>query len=135
MKKETYIPQPAEVGNALMGELIFSGGPDHLVLLHALIRLVGVPSADLARMTGLTRGRIRHYWGYGEPVPEHRQVQFYHILRKIIEAWEENLAAVEADPKKFEKGLVPEAVPVARATVKACRKILAAEAKRLRMTA
>ena len=82
-----------------------------------------------------TRGRIRHYWGYGEPVPEHRQVQFYHILRKIIEAWEENLAAVEADPKKFEKGLVTEAVPVARATVKACRKILAAEAKRLRMTA
>ncbi len=131
MEKDTYIPQPTEAGNDLLADLIFSGGSDHMTLLHALLKLVGLPAAKLAKMTGLTRGRITHYLRYDEPVPEPRQEQFYIILRGVIEEWEKTLALVDADPTEFEPALSPNAVPIARATVKACRKILAAEKKRL----
>ena len=129
MEKEVSIPKPAEIGNALIADLIFSGregdGPDDLILLHALLKLVGIPAAEIARMTGLTRGRITQYLNYAEPVPITRQEQFYYILRGIIEAWEENLALPDAYPKDYEAMLQPDHVPVARAIVKACRKILA----------
>ena len=72
---------------------------------------------------GRTRGRINHY-EYGQPVPQHRQLQLYALLRSITEKFEENLTALDERPEECEAGLVPEAVPVARVMVKACRKVL-----------
>ena len=131
MEQETYIPTPTEIGHDLVGHLIFFGGKNRPVLLATLLYLVGVSKADLAKMTGLTRGRINHYANYGDPVPDGREFQFYHILRNIVEAWERDLAALDERPEDFEASLVPEAVPVARAIVTACRKVLAAEKARV----
>ena len=47
------------------------------------------------------------------------------MLRSITEKFEENLTALDERPEECEAGLVPEAVPVARVMVKACRKALA----------
>ncbi len=112
------------IGHELIGELIFHGGPGQCAVLNTLLYVLRVPKAEVARATGLSRGRVNHY-EYGQPVPQHQQLQLYAWLRSLTEEFEENLTALDERPEEFEAGLVPEAVPVARAMVKACRKVLA----------
>ena len=127
MEQETYPKIPHDVGSARFGSLAMLNSesrPD-LVMLHTLVYLVGISRADVAELTGLTRSRIGHYLNYAEPVTEQRQRQLYFVLKTIIEAFEENLAAVEADPEKVRVCLVPETLPVVRAIIEASRKALA----------
>ncbi len=127
MEKETYVNMPRDAGNARFGNLAMlkSESRTDLVMLHTLIYLVGISRADVAKLTGLTRSRIGHYLNYAEEVPKGRQRQLYFVLEGIIKAFEENLAAVEADPEEVEACLVPETLPVVRAIVEASRKALA----------
>ncbi len=125
--ESTFIRTPNQLGRKSVGALLVRSGPHIPVVLHTLINVAGASKADLAKMTGLTRGRIGHYLNLDEPVPEDRERQFYESLRAITEAYEEILAMLDRDPEIFleEKPLVPEAVPVALEIVKACRKVLA----------
>ncbi len=113
----------------LVGKLVLRKGSHIPVVLHTLIYVAGASRADVAKMTGLTRGRSGHYLHLDEPVPEDRERQFYEILRDITEGYEENLTMFEAEFFHAELDMdvvpVPEAVPVAREIIKACRKVLA----------
>ncbi len=128
-KKSAFIVTPNTLGKMLVGNLVLRKGPHIPGVLHALIHVAGASSADVAKMTGLTRGRIGHYLHMDKPVPEDRERQFYEILRDITEGYEENLTMFEAEFFHAEMGMVvvpvPEAVPVAREIIKACRKALA----------
>ena len=128
-KESAFIVTPNTLGKMLVGDLVLKKGPHIPGVLHALIHVAGTSSADVAKMTGLTRGRIGHYLHIDEPVPEDRERQFFEILRDITEGYEENLTIFEAEFFHAEMDMdvvpVPEALPVARETIKACRKVLA----------
>jgi len=125
--ESAFIVTPNTLGKMLVGDLILKKGPQLPGVLHALIHVAGASRANMAKMTGLTRGRIGHYLHLYEPVPEDRERRVYETLRDITEGYEENLTMFEGQPEFFhvEMDLVPEAVPVAREIVKACRKALA----------
>ena len=63
----------------------------------------------MAKVTGLTRGRIGHYLNLDEPVPEDRERQFYELLRDITQGYEEALADLEEYQEHIdeESGLMP----------------------------
>ncbi len=127
-KESAFIVTPNTLGKMLVGDLVLKKGPYIPGVLHALIHVAGTSSADVAKMTGLTRGRIGHYLHIDEPVPEDRERQFYEILRDITEGYEENLTMFEVEFFHGEMDMdvvpVPETVPVAREIIKACRKAL-----------
>ncbi len=118
---------PNQFGSMQIGHLLMRRGPHVSILLHTLIYVAGVSKADLARETGLTRGRIGHYLNLDEPVPEDREQQFFEILCGMMEVFEETLERIDQDQEFFleEMHLVPEAVPVAREIVKVCHNVLA----------
>ncbi len=125
-KESAFILTPNTLGKMLVGDLVLRKGPHVPGVLHALIHVAGASSADVAKMTGLTRGRIGHYLHIYEPVPADRERQFYETLRGITEEYEEDLAMLDGDPENFlqEKSLVLEAVPADREIVNTCRKVL-----------
>ncbi len=127
-KESAFILTPNTLGKMLVGDLVLRKGPHIPGVLHALIHVAGASRANVARMTGLTRGRIGHYLHLDEPVPEDRERQFYEILRDITEGYEENLTMFEVEFFHGEMDMdvvpVPETVPVAREIIKACRKAL-----------
>ena len=116
-KESAFILTPNTLGKMLVGDLVLRKGPHIPGVLHALIHVAGASRANVARMTGLT------------PVPEDRERQFYEILRDITEGYEENLTMFEVEFFHVEMDMdvvpVPEAVPVAREIIRACRKALA----------
>ena len=128
-KESAFIVTPNTLGKMLVGDLVLKKWPQLPGVLHALIHVAGASRANVAKMTGLTRGRIGHYLHLREPVPEDRERQFYEILRDITEGDEENLTMFEAEFFHAEMDMdvvpVPEALPVAREIIKACRKVLA----------
>ncbi len=128
-KESASVVTPNTLGKMLVGNLVLRKGSHIPVVLHTLIYVAGASKADVAKMTGLTRGRIGHYLHMEKPVPEDRERQFYEILRDIIEGYEENLTMFEAEFFHAEMDMdvvpVPEALPVAREIIKACRKVLA----------
>ncbi len=128
-KESAFILTPNTLGKMLVADLVLKKGPHIPGVLHALVHVAGASRANVAKMTGLTRGRIGHYLHLYEPVPEDRERQFYEILRDITEGYEENLTMFEAEFFHVEMDMdvvpVPEAVPVAREIIRACRKALA----------
>ncbi len=128
-KESASVVTPNTLGKMLVGNLVLRKGSHIPVVLHTLIHVAGASKADVAKMTGLTRGRIGHYLHLYEPVPEDRERQFYEILRDITEGYEENLTMFETEFFHVEMDMdvvpVPEAVPVAREIIRACRKVLA----------
>ncbi len=82
-KESAFIVTPNTLGKMLVGDLILKKGPQLPGVLHALINWAGASRANVAKMTGLTRGRIGHYLQLYEPVPEDRERQFYEILHDI----------------------------------------------------
>ncbi len=128
-KESASVVTPNTLGKMLVGDLTLRKGSHIPGVLHALIHVAGASSADVAKMTGLTRGRIGHYLHIYEPVPADRERQFYEILRDITKGYEDNLIMLEAGFFHTEMDMdvvpVPEAVPVAREIIKACRKVLA----------
>lgn len=128
-KESASVVTPNTLGKMLVANLVLRKGSHIPGVLHALIHVAGASSADVAKLTGLTRGRIGHYLHIHEPVPEDRQRQFYEILRDITEGYEKNLTMFEAEFLHAEMDMdvvpVPDAVPVAREIIKACRKVLA----------
>ena len=95
-------------------------------VLHTLIFIAGVSRADVAKVTGLTRGRIGHYLNLREPVPDDRERQFYELLHDITEGYEAALTDLDLNLVHLnEPRLVRAAVSVVREIVKACHTALA----------
>ena len=68
--------------------------------LYALVRIIGISSADVAREVGLTRGRIAHFLHPHEHVPLKRRRQFIDMLRARIQGYDETYV-------RFESGIQP----------------------------
>ena len=124
MEKEAYVPTPSEVGLELIRDLVFGGSPQRPAILDTLVYVVGVSKAKLAKMTGLTPVRIGQLVQRRDRVPANREEQFYLILRTITETWEKDLAAIDGLSDEGKERVTPETVPVARAIVTACRRVL-----------
>ena len=131
MEPETYVPTPSEIGVSILGYLLFGVGNKQkkCAVLETLLYVLHVPKATLAKMTGLTRARIGQF--HDEPVPDFREEQFYTILLNMTDAMEENLNSLEEKQEHLDAEVKPETVPLARAIIKTCRKVLAAEKGRL----
>ncbi len=124
MEKEAYVPTASEVGLELIRDLVFGGSPKRPAILDTLVYVVGVSKAKLAKMTGLTPVRVGQLVQRRDPVSANREEQFYLILRTITETWEKDLAAIDGLSDKRKERVTPETVPVARAILTACRKVL-----------
>ena len=120
----TYIPTPREVASSLFSVQIYSMLEDRTGALFALLHILDVSAADVARMTGLTRGRIHHYESGHGTVPESREIQMRALLRGVLDGCEEFLQAVAEDGGGYPEGVQHEAVPVMKAKIAACKKIL-----------
>ncbi len=124
MEEEAYVPTAREVGLEIIADLVFGGSPKRPAILDTLVYVVGVSKAKLAKMTGLTPVRVGQLVQRRDPVPANREEQFYFILRTITETWEKDLAAIDGLSDERKERVTPETVPVARAIVTACRKVL-----------
>ncbi len=124
MEMEAYVPTPSEVGLELIRDLVFGGGRKRSAILDTLVYVVGVSKAKLAKMTGLTPVRIGQLVQRRDPVPANREKEFYFILRTITETWEKHLAVIDGLSDEGKERVTPETVPVARAILTACRKVL-----------
>ena len=124
MEEEAYVPTAREVGLEIIADLVFGGSPKRPAILDTLVYVVGVSKAKLAKMTGLTPVRVGQLVQRRDRVSTNREEQFYSILRTITETWEKDLAAIDGLSDKRKERVTPETVPVARAIVTACRKVL-----------
>ncbi len=123
IEESPFVLTPRQLGRFLAVQKIYKKWIHVPAILHALIYVAGVSRADVAKVTGLTRGRIGHYLNLNEPVPEGRERQFYELLHDITQGYERALTAFDEvweDLSDSPIGLVPAAVPVVREIVKAC---------------
>ena len=99
--------------------------------LHALVNILGIASADVARQVGLSRGRITHYTNALQPVPAERRRELVSMLRDVLEAYEDSINHFMPDgrkgkPRKDGEHL-PEMLPVLQAMITVCRKMADAD--------
>ena len=130
-KESPFVLTPRQLGRFRAVRLLHRNCP---AALHALIYVAGISRADVAKATGLTRGRIGHYLNRNDPVPEDRERQLYELLRDITQGYEDALADDKEwypennpdliDPSLFD-GDVRDAMPIVRNIVKVCRRVLA----------
>ncbi len=124
MEEEAYVPTAREVGLEIIADLVFGGSPKRPAILDTLVYVVGVSKAKLAKMTGLTPVRVGQLVQRRDRVSTNREEQFYSILRTITETREKDLPAIDGLSDKRKERVTPETVPVARAILTACRKVL-----------
>lgn len=95
--------------------------------LFGLLHIMGLSQAEVAKIVDLDRSRINHYDSGLSPVPSSRDDQFHSVLELYVNEYEGLLDRLQSGKDRYAgHTLVVEAVPVAKAKIAACRKILKA---------
>lgn len=118
----------AAFGKSCLGASMFKyKGP----ALHALVSVLGIPPADLAREMGLTGARMSQFMASGslEAVPANRRRQLNYVLREALEAFDENIAAFSgggelSDSVTKREDMIPGGLRLAEAISKVCHQLL-----------
>ena len=105
--------------------------------LCALVDVLGVSRADLARELGVSRSRMSQFMGQNFEIPANRRRQINYVLREALEAWDESVATSSSDGKLSDsvtksKDLIPGGLQMAESISKVCHQLLKQDTAALR---
>ena len=106
-----------------------SGGSPALL---ALVQVVGIPSAKVARAVGLSDGEINHFMTGQDPVPLMRRREFITMLEDAIAGLEDCLdQAVNGHLEKA--NFIDATEPLMRGMINTCQQLRDVEAQHIKL--